>query len=237
LGAKINAVTYVTMVMSIGLMVDFIMHILLRYYECEANLTRRQKVIETLRTMGASVVLGGTSSFLGVLPLAISKTLMINVIFINFISLMIIGITHGLILLPVLLSLVGPIDTHSSAVSQDQSKIDQEPTEDVKNKPALAESLTTDSLGQSMSTGNRSLSEEGENRYRTDSRDSQGSYFDTIHEYEATQTPVKKKSKLTPMELYISEGSLNLLPDRTPARSCSISDFSGSLSQEGEERY
>merc|ERR1711920_823852 len=202
-GAKINAVTYVTMVMSIGLMVDFIMHILLRYYECEGNLTRRQRVIETLR---------------------------INVIFINFISLMIIGITHGLILLPVLLSLMGPIDTHSSAVSQDQSKIDQELTEDVKNKPALAESLTTDSLGQSMSIGNRSLSEEGENRYRTDSRDSQGSYFDTIHEYEATQTPVEKKSKLTPMELYISEGSLNLFPDRTPASSCSISDGSGSLS-------
>jgi len=237
LGAKINAVTYVTMVMSIGLMVDFIMHILLRYYECEANLTRRQRVIETLKTMGASVVLGGTSSFLGVLPLAISKTLMINVIFINFISLMIIGITHGLILLPVLLSLMGPIDTHSSAGSQDQSKINQEPTENMKNKPALAESLTTESLGQSMSIGNRSMSEEGENRYRTDSRDSQGSYFDTIHEYETTHTPVEKKKKLTPMESFISEGSSNLFPDRTPARRCSLTDGSDCLIQEGEKRY
>lgn len=33
-GVRINPVSYITLVMSIGLLVDFIMHILLRYYEC-----------------------------------------------------------------------------------------------------------------------------------------------------------------------------------------------------------
>jgi predicted RND superfamily exporter protein len=65
----VDAVSYVTMVMSIGLLVDFIMHVLLRYYEINGD--RETKTKEMLRTMGSSVlILGGISTFLGVVPLA-----------------------------------------------------------------------------------------------------------------------------------------------------------------------
>ena len=42
----INAVTYMAVVMAIGLYVDFIMHVLLRYYECKGD--REEKTVEML---------------------------------------------------------------------------------------------------------------------------------------------------------------------------------------------
>ena len=56
-GVPINAVSYISLVMSIGLMVDFIMHILLRYYESK-QVIREEKVKDTLQVMGTSILIG-----------------------------------------------------------------------------------------------------------------------------------------------------------------------------------
>ena len=72
-GIYINAVTYVTIVISIGLLIDFLMHILLKYYEAD-GISREAKVKKTLETMGSSILLGGFTTWLGVLPLAFSTT-------------------------------------------------------------------------------------------------------------------------------------------------------------------
>ena len=72
-GIKINSVTYFIIVMAIGLLVDFLMHMLLRYYETKGR-TRHEKVKETLETMGSSILLGGFTTWLGVVPLAFSTT-------------------------------------------------------------------------------------------------------------------------------------------------------------------
>ncbi len=105
-GIAVNPVSYIAMVMSIGLLVDFIVHMLLRYYEVQGDRTTRTK--EMLRTMGSSVMLGGLSTFLGVLPLAFSTSTVFFTIFVTFMGLVTLGIGHGLILLPVLLSIFGP---------------------------------------------------------------------------------------------------------------------------------
>ena len=82
-GLYINVVTYVCLVISIGLLVDFLMHILLRYYESKGA-TREEKVKETLQTMGASIMLGGLSTFLGVIPLAWSTSAVLRTVFTAF---------------------------------------------------------------------------------------------------------------------------------------------------------
>ena len=106
-GISINAVSYLALVMSIGLLVDFLLHIMLRYYESK-ELTPEGKVKDTLETIGSSVLIGGISTFLGVIPLAFSTSVIFFTIFISFLGLITIGLTHGLIFIPVVLSILGP---------------------------------------------------------------------------------------------------------------------------------
>lgn len=63
-GISVNALSYISMVMSVGLMVDFLMHILLRYFESYET-DRKEKVKDTIKTMGGSIFIGGLSTFLG----------------------------------------------------------------------------------------------------------------------------------------------------------------------------
>ncbi|CAB9499475.1 Pick C1-like protein 1 [Seminavis robusta] len=107
-GLDINAVTYVCLVISIGLIVDFLLHIMLRYIE-STRVTRDDKVKETLETMGSSILLGGNSTLLGILALSFSTSMIGRTVFISLCSMVILAIAHGLILLPVLLSLMGPV--------------------------------------------------------------------------------------------------------------------------------
>ena len=74
LHVNINPVMYISTVMSIGLMVDFLMHVTLRYVETKGTASRTQKTVETLETIGASVFVGGFSTLVGVLPLALSTS-------------------------------------------------------------------------------------------------------------------------------------------------------------------
>jgi uncharacterized membrane protein YdfJ with MMPL/SSD domain len=106
----LNAISYFTLIMSIGLLVDFNMHILLRYYESPLG-TRENKVKDALQTMGSSVVIGGLSTFLGVLPLLFSTSAMLKTLFFGFWGMVLLGCSHGVIFLPVILSYVGPIQT------------------------------------------------------------------------------------------------------------------------------
>ena len=69
---------------------------------------------ETLRTMGSAVLSGGLSTLLGIIPLAFSTSQVMRTVFITFFAMIALGVTHGLVLLPVVLSVVGPETTVSS---------------------------------------------------------------------------------------------------------------------------
>ena len=118
-GIHINAVSYLAMVMSIGLMVDYVIHILLRYFESAGN--RKEKTVEMLRTMGSSILMGGISTLLGTLPLAFCTSDVFSTVFFGFLGLVTLGVGHGLILMPVILSTIGPEDHVSSKARTGQS--------------------------------------------------------------------------------------------------------------------
>jgi len=107
-GNHLNVVSYFSLIMSVGLLVDFLMHVLLRYHESPGE-TREDKVKAALRTMGVSILVGGLSTMLGVLPLAFSSSNLMRTVFVGFFAMVTLGLTHGLMVVPVVLSLVGPI--------------------------------------------------------------------------------------------------------------------------------
>lgn len=61
-------------------------------------------------TVGVSILTGGISTFLGTIPLAFSTSTIFQTIYIAFLGLSTLGVGHGLILLPVVLSTIGPED-------------------------------------------------------------------------------------------------------------------------------
>lgn len=119
-GNHLNVVSYFSLIIGLGLLVDFLMHMLLRYHESPGE-TREEKVKSALRTMGVSILVGGLSTMLGVLPLAFSSSNLMRTVFVGFFGMVSLGLTHGLMVLPVVLSLVGPTAStkeHTKKVKQ-----------------------------------------------------------------------------------------------------------------------
>lgn len=89
-------------------MIDYVIHVTYRFMEIPAE-NRDEKTKKTLETIGASVLLGGASTLIGVLPMAFAKSAIFFSVFVVFFGLVFFGLLHGLVLLPVLLSIFGPM--------------------------------------------------------------------------------------------------------------------------------
>lgn len=109
-GFTINTVTVLLLIMAIGLVVDYCLHIVDSYLQCDRKhwSDRNQRTEAALVEIGSSIFLGGFSTFLGVTTLAFASGQIFFTFFVMFISMVTLGLGYGLILLPVLLSLVGP---------------------------------------------------------------------------------------------------------------------------------
>lgn len=102
--------------------------VLSRYYESHGQ-TREDKVRDTLESMGPSILVGGLSTLLGVVPLAFSTNDVTKVVFDSFIAMVSLGIAHGLIFLPVVLSLVGPTNIRPRTPKRVEKGYMEKPTQ------------------------------------------------------------------------------------------------------------
>ncbi|CAA2984522.1 Niemann-Pick C1 -like [Olea europaea subsp. europaea] len=105
---QLNAVSVVNLIMSVGIAVEFCVHITHAFLV--SNGDRNQRMKEALTTMGASVFSGITlTKLFGVLVLCFSKTEVFVVYYFKmYLALVLLGFLHGLVFLPVLLSMFGP---------------------------------------------------------------------------------------------------------------------------------
>ena len=102
----INASTTTILTISVGLLVDYMMHILFSYLALKGTRVERARL--ALETIGTSVFLGGSSTLIGVLFLGFGQTQVFQTLFTLFVIIILVGMAHGLIFLPVVLSIVGP---------------------------------------------------------------------------------------------------------------------------------
>jgi hypothetical protein len=101
--------------------------------------------------MGASILVGGATTFLAVVPLSISSVKIFMTVFNAFFAMVTLGVTHGLILLPVILSYLGP----TTNVRQLETSTTSKAKSKKEGQPELPQRPTFETLGS------RSLNFEG----------------------------------------------------------------------------
>ncbi|XP_048395423.2 protein patched homolog 1 [Stegostoma tigrinum] len=107
MGIKLSAIPVVILIASVGIGVEFTVHVALGFLTAIGNRNLRSAV--ALEHMFAPVIDGAISTLLGVLMLAGSEfDFIIRYFFAVLTILTVLGILNGLVLLPVLLSVVGP---------------------------------------------------------------------------------------------------------------------------------
>jgi len=105
-GLAIDNVTVIQLVIAVGLSVDYAAHI--GHSFMTKGGTNGERVIATMGDVGSAVLNGGVSTFLAVMLLSLSKSYVFRVLFQTFFLTVVLGLAHGMIVLPCLLTLLGP---------------------------------------------------------------------------------------------------------------------------------
>jgi len=119
-GLTIDIITCVTIVLAIGLCVDYSVHIGHAYLIGKGS--RLDKSLFALRTIGPAVFNGGFTTFLALALLGFSKSLIFLTFFKVFFLTVVFGLFHGLLLLPVMLCILGPTSEDEEDESVPSSK-------------------------------------------------------------------------------------------------------------------
>merc|ERR1719223_1792732 len=107
LGIAIDSVSVINIVLAVGLSIDYSAHVGHCFMTKGGN-DKNKRALESLADIGSAVLSGPLTTFLAVVVLLFSSSYVFATLSIQFALTVGLGATHGLILLPVLLSIFGP---------------------------------------------------------------------------------------------------------------------------------
>ncbi|MBN3319307.1 NPCL1 protein, partial [Atractosteus spatula] len=124
-GIDYNAVSLINLVTAVGISVEFVSH-LTRTFAISTKTTRVERAKEATANMGSAVFAGVAMTNLpGIVVLAFAKAQLIQLFFFRLnLVITLLGMAHGLIFLPVLLSYFGP-DVNRAVLLELQEKKEQ----------------------------------------------------------------------------------------------------------------
>ena len=122
-----NSIVVVQVVIAIGLAVDYSAHIAHTYLTVDPpkklkskRAKRMYKASRSLSQMGSSVFHGGFSTFLAISVLSMSKSYIFIVFFRMWFGIIIFAMSNGFLLLPVVLSYIGPVQSKKKRKKKDE---------------------------------------------------------------------------------------------------------------------
>ncbi|KAH3806515.1 hypothetical protein DPMN_134838 [Dreissena polymorpha] len=117
LNVALSSITMIELIMSIGFSIDFTAHICHGFMTSRCE-TRDAKVRDAIDKTGAPIFHGAVSSVLGIIVLAAAKSYIFRTFAVVMGFVLFFGITHTLLLLPVVLSWIGPMSSEDKTHPQ-----------------------------------------------------------------------------------------------------------------------
>ena len=114
-GLALSAITTVQIILSVGFCVDFTVHISHAFMTATGK-NRNERVVAALEKVGVPILNGAVSSILGILMLGFASSYIFKSFFKTMLLVIVLGVAHSLLFLPVMLSFVGPRRTSKPRV-------------------------------------------------------------------------------------------------------------------------
>eukprot|EP00904_Undaria_pinnatifida_P008217 jgi/Undpi1/4525/HiC_scaffold_18.g07879.m1 len=90
-GLEVNSITVIELIMAVGLVVDYMVHVVHYFLHQNPNTPKDERIADTLGEIGPSVMVGAATTFLGIMPLAFANNVIFRVFFKMFLVIICFG--------------------------------------------------------------------------------------------------------------------------------------------------